>query len=219
VHEFGLLLLPVETQYGEGTMAKLAARLNCSLTFLYRARDFAEAFPTVALLDADIAKKEADGRPVYIRDYYLNSLRNRGEIRLELVEGKVAEAVEAVETLKATTPEVTEEEVASLTAIAQETAQDLSARINEGAVDAYVGWLKQQPCLFCGSVPCDAAHLPRTKAVGGQCLLPVCHGDHMRVHQLGVRKFFEENPAAMEQMFAWSGAVLLAAYSRRGIMI
>mgnify|MGYP001594694507 CR=1 FL=1 len=219
VHEFGLLLLPVETQYGDNTMGKLAARLNCSLTFLYRAKDFAEVFPTVALLDIDIAQKEAEGRPIYIRDYYLNGRRGRGEARRELVEAKIEEAMEAVERLKATTPEVPLEEVESLEVIAQETKWDLHAHVDEGAEDMYRGWLRQQPCLFCGYSPCDCAHLPQSRGAGGTILVPTCHQCHMEIHQRGFSKFLVNDPSRLDSWLRWTAAAALAVYSRRSLVL
>ena len=219
VHDFGLLLLPIASRYGEATMTQVAVALQRPVRFLYRARGFAEAFPTREALAADIAQKHEHGEPVFLRDYYLNRIAGKAEVRHELVEAKLMEVVEAIETLKATTPEVPAEEVLSLEVIAQETIRDLREHVDTGAEDDYTAWLRSQACIFCQNSPCDVAHLPTSRGAGGWHTLPVCGSEHRRIHQVGLATFLGMDLVGVERverLLVQMAKLYLACYSRRG---
>lgn len=57
--------------------------------------------------------------------------------------------------------------------------------------------LRETPCLACGSVPSDVAHV-KSVGAGGKMfmhnLIPLCRADHIVSHQMGWSRFFEMHP-------------------------
>lgn len=61
---------------------------------------------------------------------------------------------------------------------------------------AYLDFIRNLPCLVCGSSPCDPHHTTR----GGTGLkgsdfdaISLCHKHHVEVHSIGVRTFEERH--------------------------
>lgn len=221
-HVIGLRLLNVETEYGEGTIDRLATDVGRDPSFLYRARQLAQLFPDPVALEQDMEERRLKGVRPSIAYYLSWVIPERARFRLENLERRAMQLEADAEEVKAGLPEGEQGEVEGIVGIVQETRQSLHAHLDEGAMDAYVTWLKSQPCIFCGSTPCDAAHLPKAKSIGGDRVTAVCHTCHMRSHQVGLRRFLFEEEGSEERLarlLTMVGDLFVAVYSRRGVPV
>lgn len=220
IYDLGVLLSSVETTYGEGTIHRLATDVNRSESYLYKAKAFAEAW-TAEALSADMAMLRAQGR-IPSLSYYWRQLSAPGQYAVESLERRAMILDADCEEVKATfveTPAIVEA-VESIQVIVQETNRDLHDRVAEGVQDAYRNWLRQQPCIFCQSSPCDVAHLPISKGAGGLRVLPVCHEEHMLLHQVGLATFLGMDLVSVERverLLILMADLFLACYSRRNL--
>lgn len=57
--------------------------------------------------------------------------------------------------------------------------------------------IRNSPCLACGKIPSDVAHI-KSKGSGGGYeefnLIPLCRSDHIISHKLGWARFLEMHP-------------------------
>ena len=55
-------------------------------------------------------------------------------------------------------------------------------------------WVRSLPCLVCGAVPSDPAHV-RSRGAGGTAadIVPLCRAHHSEQHAVGVRTFSERH--------------------------
>lgn len=60
----------------------------------------------------------------------------------------------------------------------------------ERAFGPKAAWISRRPCLVCGSVPCEAAHV-KSRGAGGTSadLIPLCTLHHREQHDTGIRTF------------------------------
>lgn len=67
--------------------------------------------------------------------------------------------------------------------------------------EEHLAAIRKLPCLKCGSIPCEAAHVRMPSGAHGKksglgekpddrWALPLCHRDHMEQHKVGEAKFF-----------------------------
>lgn len=64
-----------------------------------------------------------------------------------------------------------------------------------------VAYLNAMPCMVCGRVPCDAAHVKSRGAGGGyrDNLVPLCREHHTEQHQIGIETFQNKYQIDMER--------------------